>query len=453
MDARALTTSPAALTRRERIAAWLLTAVAAFTRWPALSLTLWDWDEALFALALRDYDVVAHHPHPPGFPLFIALAKLIPASPFHALQSVTFIAALFVFPAMFFLARELRASVSVAMSAGLLLAFFPNVWFYGGTALSDVPSMVLVVTAAALLLRGCRQDGALLAGAVLLGIAAGFRPQNLMIGAAPLLIALTYRRRIALAGAVIVAAIVVATYAVAASHSGGWEPYRDAIARHEMYIRTTDSFLSPRHPGLLQVADDFFLRPYRAPLINIAVTLLVTIAVFRRRRWLVLTIFGPFCVFAWLFLDFHSASRFSIAYMPLYAMLAAEGIPRRARAVTMGLLLALMIHWTWPALRTVHDTPSPPVAALAAVRALGRTSTIYVDAPLAAHAELLIPDLSRRVVRVVPPLIDDAGAVLLREGISAAPGATSFERERDRLAAIARPRYFEISIVPRKRPG
>ena len=64
MDA-ALKQPPVPLTGAERLAAWVLTLVVAATRWPAVSLTLWDWDEALFALALRDYDVVGHHPHPP----------------------------------------------------------------------------------------------------------------------------------------------------------------------------------------------------------------------------------------------------------------------------------------------------------------------------------------------------------------------------------------------------
>src|SRR5688500_6962828 len=137
MDVRPLTP----LTRRESLVAWALAVFVALTRWPALSRTLWDWDEALFALALRDYDVTAHHPHPPGFPLFIGLAKLIPADPFHALQAISVVASLFVFPAMFFLARELRLPPFTATAAALLLAFFPNVWFYGGTALSDVPSM------------------------------------------------------------------------------------------------------------------------------------------------------------------------------------------------------------------------------------------------------------------------------------------------------------------------
>jgi len=443
------------LTRNERVAAWVLACIVAVSRWPALSLTLWDWDEALFALALRDYVVVAHHPHPPGFPLFIALARalheLTPLDAFHALQCIAFCASLLLFPAMFFLARQMRVPAFTAFGASLLLAFFPNVWFYGGTAFSDVPSLVLAIVAAALLLRGCRSDGALLAGALVLGIAAGFRPQNLLIGFAPMLLAFFYRRRTAIAGMAIVAIIVVASYGAAASLSGGWDVYRDALGRHERYIREVDSFLGSTRPGLIQVADDFFIRPYRAPVLNVVITLLAMLGLLRlrKRAWLALLIFGPFLLFAWLYLDFNSASRFSIGYMPLYALLAAYGVPARGRAVTLTATLALLIVWTWPALRIVHTTQSPPVAAIEFVR--GGT-IIDVDETLAPHAALLIPDNPVRIVRVKPPFVADPNAVLVREGASLAPGSRNFIREGGRLEGIARKRYFAASVVMGRRP-
>ena len=434
------------LSRNERIAFWACALFAAVTRWPARSLTLWDWDEALFALALRDFDVSAYHPHPPGFPLFIAAAKLVPADGFHALQTIVFLSSLFVFPAMYLLARALRASVPVAIGAGLLLAFFPNVWFYGGTALSDVPSMVLAMTACALLLRG-----QVLLGAIVLGIAAGFRPQNLLIGFVPFAMAFWQRKRGGVIGAILIAAIVITTYGTAAALSGGWSAYREVLAGHETYIRTTDSFLAPRHPGLMQVADDFFFRPYRAMPINVIVTLLAAVAVLRRRQWLVMAIFGPFCVFAWLFLDFHSSSRFSIAYMPMFAMLAAAGIPRRGREAVLAGVVALMIVWTWPALRVVHTTPSPPVQAIEAVR--GAKGNLYVDHRLGAHADLLLPGRLRIIVRVAPPFVEDRDAILLKEDLSGAPGARNFSRERERLEGIARKRYFETSVIVGRRPS
>ncbi|MDQ3282031.1 MAG: glycosyltransferase family 39 protein, partial [Acidobacteriota bacterium] len=443
---RFLDSAPVPLTRQERIATWVLSVLVALSRWPAVSATLWDWDEALFALALRHYDVTLHHPHPPGFPLFIAMAKLLPFDGFHSLQCVTVTASLFVFPAMFFFARELRVTSFAAIASALLLAFFPNVWFYGGTALSDVPSLVLVLLACTLLLRGCRSNGSLLAGCVMLGIAAGVRPQNLLIGFAPFVIAFLHRRRTAFAGGLITAAIVAASFGSAAMLSGGWDAYRAALAKHEQYIRQTDSFLSPIRPWLPQVVDDFFIRPYRAPIVNVLITFLAAIGFVRRRNWIALATFGPFLFFAWLYLDFHSASRFSIGYMPLYALFAAQGIPSRARVPLLAAVTAILVIWSWPALRIVHETMSPPVAAIDFVRTFDpRTTVVYVDPRLAAHAELLLPQYRRVITDAVRPPAGGKG-VLLREGVSVAPGARMFRRERERLEGIARPRYFEVYV-------
>jgi hypothetical protein len=192
------------------------------------------------------------------------------------------------------------------------------------------------------------------------------------------------------------------------------------------------------------------VRPYRAPLLNVVITLLAAIGLLRLRKRAALTllIFGPFLIFAWLYLDFHSASRFSIGYMPLFAILAAAAIPLRALSV----VVALLVLWTWPALRVVHTTVSPPVAAIESIRAThGAGSVVYVDERLAAHAALLMPEYDRRIVRVVPPLVEDASAVLLREGRSVMRGARNFTRVRGRLEGIARKRYFEVSVIVGKR--
>ena len=43
---------------------------------PALPPTLEDLDSVNFALGVRHFDVAQHQPHPPGYPIFIALGKL-----------------------------------------------------------------------------------------------------------------------------------------------------------------------------------------------------------------------------------------------------------------------------------------------------------------------------------------------------------------------------------------
>ncbi|HEX9500561.1 MAG TPA: hypothetical protein VGA10_02795, partial [Thermoanaerobaculia bacterium] len=164
---------PPPLSSRERAIYWIVLLICAASRLLALSRSLWDWDEALFCLGMRSYDVASHHPHPPGFPVYIAAAKMVRlfvSSDFRALQTVNLIAAVLIFPAMFMLARELRLRFSTSVMAAALLAFFPNVWFFGGTGFSDVTSITLVVYAVAFLFRGCRDANAYFIGAFLLAL-------------------------------------------------------------------------------------------------------------------------------------------------------------------------------------------------------------------------------------------------------------------------------------------
>src|SRR5918994_218586 len=42
---------------------------------PYLAPSLEDIDSINFALGLRDFDVASHQPHPPGYPVYIALGR------------------------------------------------------------------------------------------------------------------------------------------------------------------------------------------------------------------------------------------------------------------------------------------------------------------------------------------------------------------------------------------
>jgi hypothetical protein len=450
-------TPPRPLTRKQWSIVAIATLIGAVSRLVTIARAPWDWDEFLFLLAIDHFDVAKHHPHPPGFPLFIACAKLIRRlgfDNFHALQAMSVIAAIAIVPAMFFLCRELRMRFKTSVSAALLLAFFPNVWFFGGTAFSDVPSMTLIVIVLALLLAGCRDARAYLAGAALLGIAAGFRPQNLLIGFVPLVIVSGFQMRRSagrvIAAMCIIAIIVGASYGAAAWLTG-WSSYAETMHNHSRFIVSTDSFLAPHRPSMWKVFLQFFVKPYRAPAINALVTLFAVISVgtsIVKRRWHMLHTlcsFVPFCAFAWLMLDRLSTGRFSIGYAPLMALLVADGIRLAMRSdVAEGIagtvVVAVMIAWAWPAFANLRDSVSPPAAAAVWIRQHvdPKTSAIYVDDAMDAAAQWYLPEYRR----VSTP----ASAYQLREG--RVRGAMIFTHPRDRLWKIVRRRYFEVSIIP-----
>src|SRR5947207_2354780 len=235
----AVPTQDSGLRTQDLVVVTALTVLVALTRLLALSKSIWDWDEGLFCLALRDYNVVFHHPHPPGFPLFIAAAKLmrlVVHDDFHALRAVSLIASMFVFPALYALARALRFPFRTSVIAALLFSFLPNVWYWGGTAFSDIFAVVLFLFGAALLLRDRYFFGSILFAATLL-----VRPQNVLM-AYPWFLASWRRRRIRdiLASAALIALLVLGGYGLAARATGGWKPFLSAARAHQRYVATVD---------------------------------------------------------------------------------------------------------------------------------------------------------------------------------------------------------------------
>jgi hypothetical protein len=461
-----------ALTQRQRIAFWCIAIACAATRFLAMARSLWDWDEALFCLGVRSFDITVHHPHPPGFPVYIALGRIVRTiipSDFRALQAVNLIAGIFVFPAIFFLARELRFRFVTAAVAAALCAFFPNVWFYGGGAFSDIPSLVLVVFAVAFLFRGCRDANAYLIGAALLALAAGIRPQNFVIGLAPGLLATWYRARVAWRDVVFAALVGAITLGVAfggaIAATGGYKPYFEAAKEHGEYITRIDSFRSPARPALWRLFDRFFVKQYESLALSFLTSIFVAISIAgalaardRAIGWLFLT-FGPFAVLAWLMLDRYSINRFSIGYCPLFAILAADGIARltrrwpRAEGGIGAILIASFFGWTLPALAAVRTTVAPSVLAVEAVRDHldKRTQRLFVARDMDPFFQYLLPDQPYVHVldkRAMPFALDGSQPWILAEADERDHDGFVFHRERDHLWNVARRHYFDVGLIP-----
>ena len=452
--------------------AWSVAIVCAASRFLAMARTLWDWDEALFCLGMRGYDVGLHHPHPPGFPVYIAIARIVRLvihDDFRSLQAINLISGVLLFPAMFLLARELRLRFETSVIAAALCAFLPNVWFFGGTAFSDVPSIVLVVAAVAMLIRGCRDPEAYLIGSMLLALAIGIRPQNLLVGLWPGIVATYYRWkenwRDVVWAAVIGIAISGIAYFSAMIATGSYERYVSAIRAHADYIARIDSWRSPDRPALWRLFDRFFMKQYQSSSLSVVMSIFVLISAVGairnrdRRIGMIVLAFTPFAISAWLMLDRFSINRFSIGYCPMFAILAADGIDRvtaRRRHlewIVGAILIGAFIVFTWPALTVARTTDAPSYAGARAVHDHidPARDQLYVGFAMSPFVEYLDPAaswtkvLDERALPLAPP---KKRAWLLTEIDMTKPGGFVFERPHERLWHISRRHYFDVALEP-----
>lgn len=467
-----LTQPPEPLTGTQRAVVWAVTLFSAATRFLAMARSLWDWDEALFCLGMRTYDVTSHHPHPPGFPVYIGAAKLLRMfipSDFRALQAVNLIAGVLLFPAMFLLARELRLRFHTGVLAAAVCAFFPNVWFFGGTAFSDVPSIVLVVFATAMLFRGVRDRGAYLLGTFALALAIGIRPQNVLVGLFPGLLASWHRwktaRRDVFAAALIGVAVCAIAYGAAIYATGSYQAYMTTVRAHGEYISKIDSFRNADRPPLWRIFDRFFLKQYQSPVLSVIASILVIIsaagAIRNRdsRIGYIALAFAPFAISAWLMLDRFSINRFSIGYCPLFAVLVADGLERlsyhrRRFEVALGTaLVAAFFLWTLPALTPVRNEISPPVAAVRSIRQRldPKRDQLYVAfamTPFVEYFEPNYPFLRVMDERALPLSAPARRPWLLMELDATPDRGFVITRDHGHLWNISRRHYFDVALAP-----
>jgi hypothetical protein len=477
---RQLTIPPLPLTRRQMWLLGVLFAVVAVSRWFALSTSQLDWDESLFAAGVRSYDVTAQHPHPPGYPLFILFAKIARLAVhdnFRALQAVVAVASLLLFPAAFFLLRELRSGFRIAISGAVITAFLPTVWYYGGTALSDVPALCAVVAASALLLAGGRNPRLWIAGMFVAGIAGGIRPLHVVIAAVPAVVGvLALRRpRVIVTGCAVFMAVVAASYtgAALATASPPWGYLRE-IGVTVRYIHSTDSYDNVTRPPLRQLAARFFVSVHGGGMAGLALLALAAIGVTEgtiRRRvpvGIILAMFAPIAIASWMMLDKSAVTRYGLAYVLLYGLGGAYGIDVLARvwkneivrntltAAATTLLVVAMIDWTRPALAVVRHHAAPPIAAMRWIRThVPRAGPrLYFDANIGYHTEYELAGYDLRgfdTYDQIPADAYSAGNYCIVDRRTIQPHGLYFSFPRLRLAEVARDSYFEASVIPMDR--
>lgn len=246
--------------RLQRSAALALLLIFFGAHLVCLPTTLEDLDSINFALGVRHFDVARHQPHPPGYPVFIALAKAstgalralhVDNSAPRGLAIWSVIAGVVALPGLLLFLRRIDSSAfagahsraghgestllslrgdRVAWWTTVVVAASPLYWFTALRPLSDMSGFCAAIWPMALV-AGRPRGRALLAGAFLSGLAVGLRSQTAVLTVPMLLSALFVNRRARVAiSAAAAFAVGVALWAVPlVVASGGFTAYLHAL--------------------------------------------------------------------------------------------------------------------------------------------------------------------------------------------------------------------------------
>jgi|GEM_PF-329623 len=243
-------------------------ALTSLSRVPFRSHSLFAWDSANFALALDHYNVAFHQPQPPGYPLYVAAARVVRLVLHDANASYVALSIVASGLAVTFLmlAAERLYGRLTALLAGTLLATSSVFWSQGEVAYPYAFLAcwsALVAWLATLSLGTAREAGGrpelVVAGGLLIGLAGGFRTELV-----PFLLPLwlygalggpgSRRRRLAAvaAGLVAMGGAIAAWYVPMVQLSGGFAAYQQATGSYYTYFIETTSGAGKLLLGLLE---------------------------------------------------------------------------------------------------------------------------------------------------------------------------------------------------------
>ena len=380
--------------------------------------TLEDIDSMNFALGIRSFDPVKHQPHPPGYPLFIALGKL--ARPIVGSEAAALavwgavFGALAVFPLFQFFRclessarpeRQTEGGVSRAALAVLMVLVCPLFWFSALRPLSDVPGFAMALVAQACLAtafvrqrslamddpRSVAASGRLIVlGAFVAALGIGFRSQVAWLTLPLLALVLLDRVGRGAAGALLGSLMAFATgillWAVPlVVASGGPVSYRAALSSQLNEHFSQVGMLVLWDPAPRQIALGL-LRTLVYPWVSnplgsivLALGVIGLVEALRRSPVAVLLLTAAALPYGLYHLIFQETmtTRYALPLIPACSYLLIRGLSifgRRLASVAVAALTIWSLSLTLPAATIYRSRPSPIFQALRDLEAAAQTA-------------------------------------------------------------------------------
>jgi hypothetical protein len=142
-----------------------------------------DWDSVQFTLGIADFNIAAHQPHPPGYPVYIVLAKFFNLIFNDEITTLTFMSVLFGSISVVFIylfAKELFG-YKVGLISAILVSSTPAHFVFSVVAMTDIVLLSFLTITVYLIYKGLMSNTYLFLGAFLAGVTTGIRPQNFIL--------------------------------------------------------------------------------------------------------------------------------------------------------------------------------------------------------------------------------------------------------------------------------
>jgi hypothetical protein len=304
---------------------------------PYLPSSLEDLDSVNFALGIHQFDVARHQPHPPGYPVFILVARNARAfmgSDARALAAVSVVGGAIGVLAVAALFRRLSEGDwgRWTIAATTLAVTCPLYWFTSARPLSDAAGLAAAVAVQAMILAATT-DAGLAAAAFIAGLAVGLRSQVLWL-TAPLLVwgPASTRRRIVAAAAAFGAGVLVwlaPLVALAGGPAAYWRAVSNQGAEDLGGVRMLWTTPTPRtFVDALYFAGVAPWATWPTAAIVLVLASLGVVALWRTKPRAVSVLalaFGPYFLFD-LFFQETVTSRYALPLVIPVAFLAAAGL-------------------------------------------------------------------------------------------------------------------------------
>lgn len=418
------TNTPRSDRSRELIFLGILSAIVILSRLWAMPASLFEWDDILFARALHKFDIGEQSPHPPGFPVFIALARIayaILGNETLALVAVNVVFASFLGIALYYFYREVFEDRVIAGAGALLCCFAPNVWLHSVSPRSDGPALVLGLAALALAIRSLRSPRSLIIATIIFGLGMGIRVTLLpVVGPTLIVVCLIHlwRRKWKLvAVAVGTTAIAFLVWYVPLVIHTTWATYQYVMTKHAEFTLANDGVFANTENAVLSYRFTRFaldiwgarsIAFWMYGLSALGILCLLFLRKWRSLGWMFVA-FVPFICFIAILNTPLSAPVYSLPYVPFFAGLAACGLvlaprilfrsgparrPLAVSATIVGLFLLWMIIWTFPVIKMVRSEESPPIRAMRYLQSKMRADRdiLQYDGLFWPHVQFFLPN-------------------------------------------------------------